>query len=87
MARNSIAVLLAVSLYGVGSTAQEPCAVVSAAYASQAVAAPTATPTIAAAIAYECLQSVPLGKEAALAFVDAIEPYLEWQSGMFVYAW
>jgi hypothetical protein len=42
-----------------------------------------ATPTIPAAIAHACLESVPLGKDAALALVDALEPYLEWQSGQF----
>lgn len=82
MTRNCFSVVLvAVGLYSIGSTAQEPCAVVSAAYAAQIAAAPTATPVIAASVAYECLQSVPLGKEAALEFVDSIEPYLEWQSG------
>lgn len=59
----------------------EPCAVVSAAYASQIAAAPAATPTIAASVAYDCLLSVPLGKEAAIEYLDSIEPYLEWQSG------
>ncbi|KAH7310470.1 hypothetical protein B0I35DRAFT_74703 [Stachybotrys elegans] len=39
-----------------------------------------ATPTVAAALAHECLESVPLGKDAAIELVDAIEPYLEWQS-------
>lgn len=39
-----------------------------------------ATPTVAAALAYECLKSVPLHKEAAIELVDSIEPYLEWQS-------
>ena len=35
---------------------------------------------MAASLAYDCLSSVPLGKEAAIELVDAIEPYLEWQS-------
>lgn len=35
---------------------------------------------MAAALAYECLNSVPLKKDAAIALVDALEPYLEWQS-------
>ncbi|KAI3392721.1 hypothetical protein diail_5278 [Diaporthe ilicicola] len=61
-------------------SATQPCAVVSAAYASQISASPSATPTIAAAIAHDCLLSVPLGKEAAIELVDSIEPYLEWQS-------
>lgn len=75
------AFFMAIGLYGVAVRAQEPCAVVSAAYASQIAAAPSATPTIAASVAYDCLLSVPLGQEAALEFVDSIEPYLEWQSG------
>ncbi|KUI70316.1 hypothetical protein VM1G_06278 [Cytospora mali] len=58
----------------------EPCAIASAAYASQIVASPSAKPTIAASIAHSCLLSVPLGKEAAIELVDSIEPYLEWQS-------
>ncbi|PMD66794.1 uncharacterized protein K444DRAFT_698937 [Hyaloscypha bicolor E] len=32
-------------------------------------------------MAHDCLVSVPLAKEAALALVDAIEPYMVWQSG------
>ncbi|CAN8105233.1 unnamed protein product [Discula destructiva] len=82
MARNWISVLLAVGLYGIGSSAQteEPCAVVSSAYVAQIATAPAAIPTIAASIAYDCLLSVPLGKEAAIEFVDSAEPYLEWQS-------
>ncbi|KAB5576208.1 pyridine nucleotide-disulfide oxidoreductase family protein [Coniochaeta sp. 2T2.1] len=55
------------------------CALVSSSWSVQKAAA-TATPTVAAALAYECLNSVPLKKDAAIALVDAIEPYLEWQS-------
>jgi len=40
-------------------------------------------PTIAAQLAHDCLASVPLAKQAALNLVDAIEPYLEWQSGSY----
>lgn len=39
-----------------------------------------ATPTVAAALAYKCLKTVPLGKEEGIKLIDAIEPYLEWQS-------
>lgn len=35
---------------------------------------------MAASLAHECLNSVPLGKEAAIDLVDSIKPYLEWQS-------
>lgn len=54
------------------------CALVSSAWAAQSAA--TATPTVDASIAYDCLNSVPLAKEAAIKFVDEIVPYLEWQS-------
>lgn len=68
-----------------GTSTTEPCAVVSAAYASQIVVAPDSIPTIAASIAHDCLLSVPLGKEAAIELVDSIEPYLEWQTGMDIF--
>ncbi|OAA67930.1 peptidase s41 family protein [Niveomyces insectorum RCEF 264] len=61
------------------SVATEPCALASSAWAAQ-VALSVATPTIAAALAYDCLRSVPLHTPEALALVDAIEPYLEWQT-------
>lgn len=38
------------------------------------------TATVSASLAYSCLSSVPLNKRAALDLVDAIKPYLEWQS-------
>jgi len=40
----------------------------------------TAVPTVAAALAYDCLNSVPLHKDEALALVESLEPYVEWQS-------
>ncbi|KAH6645224.1 hypothetical protein BKA67DRAFT_498353, partial [Truncatella angustata] len=54
------------------------CALVSSAWAAQHVA--TATPTIEASIGYECLNSVPIAKDAAIKFINEIVPYLEWQS-------
>ncbi|KID76169.1 Peptidase S41 family protein ustP [Metarhizium brunneum] len=56
-----------------------PCAKVSASWAEQRKTA-TAIPTVAASLAHECLKTVPLGKAEALKLIDAIEPYLEWQS-------
>ncbi|KAK8071695.1 hypothetical protein PG996_005043 [Apiospora saccharicola] len=61
-------------------TTDAPCAVVSAAWASQMAAAPSGTPTVDAKVAYECLNSVPVAKAEALRFVDELVPYLEWQS-------
>lgn len=58
--------------------AAEACAIVSSAWASQITATPT--PTIEAQIAYDCLNSVPINKDAALKFIEEMEPYVEWQS-------
>ncbi|GKT85754.1 peptidase S41 family protein [Colletotrichum tofieldiae] len=58
----------------------EPCAAVGAAWAAQHAIAPTVTPTVPAQLAHACLNSVPLGKEAAIELVDSLFPYLEWQS-------
>lgn len=39
-----------------------------------------AIPTVAASLAYACLNTVPLHKDAGIQLIDALEPYLEWQS-------
>ncbi|PBP16544.1 hypothetical protein BUE80_DR012456 [Diplocarpon rosae] len=62
-------------------TLTEACAIVSISSSVQRVASPSATPTVAAQLAHDCLNSVPLNKTAALQLVDSMEPYLEWQSG------
>ncbi|KAK2593876.1 hypothetical protein QQS21_008396 [Conoideocrella luteorostrata] len=63
-----------------GTATAHPCAEISASWAAQKKAAPTAVPTVAAALAHKCLKTVPLGKDEGIKLVDAIEPYLEWQS-------
>ncbi|KAI1334670.1 hypothetical protein F5Y15DRAFT_409507 [Xylariaceae sp. FL0016] len=60
------------------ATPTAPCAIVSSAWAAQSSA--TATPTVEASVAYDCLNSVPIDKEAALKFITEMEPYIEWQS-------
>ncbi|KAH0499828.1 hypothetical protein TgHK011_006994 [Trichoderma gracile] len=57
-----------------------PCARVSVLWAAQKSKSPHATPTVAAEIAHDCLKSIPLGKDAAVELVDAMAPYLSWQS-------
>ncbi|KAK5994141.1 Peptidase S41 family ustP-like protein [Cladobotryum mycophilum] len=54
------------------------CAQVSSSWAAQIKTTPT--PIVSAALAHDCLNSVPLDKNAALELVDAIEPYLDFQS-------
>lgn len=59
---------------------RSPCAVVSSSLAATTSPAGP-TPTIEAQLAYDCLNSVPLHAEEALDLVEAILPYIEWQSG------
>lgn len=40
-----------------------------------------ATPTVSAQLAYDCLNSVPLGATEATDLVNSLLPYVEWQSG------
>ncbi|KAG5974691.1 hypothetical protein E4U55_008097 [Claviceps digitariae] len=60
------------------SSSAAPCAQISALAGKPREQPPFVM--VPAALAYECLQSVPLGKQEAIQFVDAIAPYLEWQS-------
>ncbi|KHN96542.1 pyridine nucleotide-disulfide oxidoreductase family protein [Metarhizium album ARSEF 1941] len=63
------------------SATRNPCAKVSASWSEQLrTATGKAVPTVAASLALECLKTVPLGKDEAVELIDAIEPYLEWQS-------
>ncbi|PIA97917.1 hypothetical protein CB0940_05763 [Cercospora beticola] len=41
---------------------------------------PKAIPTVGASLAYECINSVPFNQSAAVALIDSIRPYLQWQS-------
>ncbi|KAH9994740.1 hypothetical protein F4779DRAFT_623310 [Xylariaceae sp. FL0662B] len=59
-------------------TPTAPCAIVSASWAAQSAA--TATPTVEASVAYDCLNSVPINKDGALKYITEMEPYIEWQS-------
>ncbi|KAL0932222.1 peptidase s41 family protein [Colletotrichum truncatum] len=63
-----------------GTSTIAACSAVSSAWAAQIAA--TATPTVSAKLAYDCVTSVPLDKAAALKFVDELRPYLEWQSSL-----
>ncbi|KAH7078361.1 hypothetical protein FB567DRAFT_133623 [Paraphoma chrysanthemicola] len=55
-----------------------PCAAVAASLASQPSS--SATPTVPAQLAYDCITSVPFNQSAALALVDGVKPYFKWQS-------
>ncbi|KAI0857275.1 hypothetical protein F4860DRAFT_490064 [Xylaria cubensis] len=59
-------------------TPTEPCAIVSSAWAAQIAA--TATPTVKASVAHDCLNSVPINKAGALRYIESMKPYIEWQS-------
>ncbi|ODA78334.1 hypothetical protein RJ55_05715 [Drechmeria coniospora] len=62
------------------NSSDNPCAQVSSAWASQKKTKPTEPPSVPAALAHECLNSIPVGKELAINLVDSLEPYLEWHS-------
>ncbi|KAI1366661.1 hypothetical protein F5Y08DRAFT_300699, partial [Xylaria arbuscula] len=72
------ALATAVKTVSAQTPTEEPCAVVSSAWAAQIAA--TATPTVEASVAYECLNSVPIHKEEALRYIASSKPYIEWQS-------
>ncbi|CEJ81451.1 hypothetical protein VHEMI01573 [[Torrubiella] hemipterigena] len=55
---------------------EEPCAQVSAAWATQ----DPSTATVPAELAYACLRSVPFNKARGVAIADSLVPYLEWQT-------
>lgn len=73
----SIALATPLQIHRRADNASSPCAAVSASVAAQSA---VATPTVPAQLAYDCINSVPLNKSAALALVDAITPYIRWQS-------
>ncbi|KAL1304447.1 hypothetical protein AAFC00_003443 [Neodothiora populina] len=57
------------------------CASVSKLVASFSSASPAAaTASIPAQVAYDCLHEIPFNQSAALALMDSIEPYLNWQT-------
>ncbi|KAI0137092.1 peptidase S41 family protein [Xylariales sp. AK1849] len=56
------------------------CAQISPATAAFLAQSPSATPTIAATLAYECLQSVPNKAEPAKKLIDSLQAFVQWQS-------
>ncbi|KAI1436932.1 hypothetical protein GGR50DRAFT_686118 [Xylaria sp. CBS 124048] len=78
MAYSSAISLIQIVRLSKGTYIAQPCALVSSAWAKQISATPT--PTIAASIAHECLNSVPIDKAGALRYFESMEPYIQWQS-------
>nr|POE48096.1 peptidase s41 family protein ustp [Quercus suber] len=62
------------------SASSGPCASVSKLAASATAASPSATATVPAELAYQCLNSIPFNSSAAVAFLDALRPYVDWQT-------
>ncbi|CZR64528.1 uncharacterized protein PAC_14426 [Phialocephala subalpina] len=56
------------------------CAVVSSSASAFLAASPKATPTIDAQLGYDCLTSVPLHATQATTLVEAMLPFIEWQT-------
>ncbi|KAI7352380.1 hypothetical protein KC336_g22445, partial [Hortaea werneckii] len=63
-----------------GNGTEGLCASVSRLVASFTSASPSATPTVPAQLAYECINTVPFNQSAAVALMDSIRPYLDWQT-------
>ncbi|KAJ8116293.1 hypothetical protein OPT61_g2247 [Boeremia exigua] len=57
--------------------ASSPCAAVGASVSMQHN---SATPTVAAQLAYDCINTVPFNQSAALSLLDGLVPYIRWQS-------
>ncbi|KUJ19611.1 uncharacterized protein LY89DRAFT_780523 [Mollisia scopiformis] len=78
--------LISVFLYTVHASSvdatTEPCAQVSAMVVPMRAADPGVTPIIPGELAFNCLQSVPLHSEEALAVSGALLPYVEFQSDL-----
>ncbi|KAF2718351.1 hypothetical protein K431DRAFT_253534 [Polychaeton citri CBS 116435] len=61
-------------------SSNDACASVSELVGSIQLASPSATPTVPAQLAYECITSVPFNQSAAIAVLDSMRPYLNWQT-------
>lgn len=59
-----------------------PCATVSKLVASFSASNsdPSATPTVPAGVAYQCINSVPFNSSAAVDLMDSVRPYIDWQT-------
>ncbi|KAL5086249.1 hypothetical protein Trisim1_009576 [Trichoderma cf. simile WF8] len=79
---NGAAVALAASPQAIQRVSRadkvEPCAEVSNLWAAQISS--TALPSVPASLAYACLNTIPLHKDAGIELIDSLEPYLEWQT-------
>lgn len=58
-------------------TGPSPCSIVSSIVNNDQS---TATPTVPARLAYDCIMSAPLNKTAAIELIEAMKPYIVWQS-------
>ncbi|KAJ4286656.1 hypothetical protein N0V90_012908 [Kalmusia sp. IMI 367209] len=77
LAAASLASIAAASPLQPRQNASSPCAEVATSVAAQSAAA---TPSVDAKLAYDCITSVPLHKDAALQLLDGVVPYFKWQS-------
>ncbi|KAM3422157.1 hypothetical protein BST61_g2527 [Cercospora zeina] len=62
------------------ATSENACASIRSIAMASSATEPKATPIVPATLAYECINSVPFNQSAAVALLDSIRPYLEWQS-------
>lgn len=62
------------------ASATGPCASVAKLAAAYTNAQPSATATVPAQLAYECLVSIPFNQSAAEQYLDSMDPYITWQT-------
>ncbi|OQO04583.1 hypothetical protein B0A48_09505 [Cryoendolithus antarcticus] len=74
------ATLSATSGAGNGTTSLAACGRVSSLVAASRATGTVAVPTVPASLAYECVTSIPFNSSAAVALMDSLRPYLNWQT-------
>nr|OQO24371.1 hypothetical protein B0A51_06442 [Rachicladosporium sp. CCFEE 5018] len=70
----------ATSSAGNGTTSLAACGRVSSLVSASRATGTVAVPTVPASLAYECVTSIPFNSSAAVALMDSLRPYLNWQT-------
>lgn len=65
---------------GTSSASKDACASIAGLVAPMQSASPSATPTVPAQLAYDCITSIPFNSSAAVALLDSMRPYIKWQT-------
>ncbi|KZF23881.1 hypothetical protein L228DRAFT_246725 [Xylona heveae TC161] len=80
LATGSVTVNPSITSGSIPTGTASACAAVSSLAAGGGISSKTEFPIVPASVAYECLKSVPIDKDSALAVVSGLWPYFQWQS-------